>query len=629
MFYRITLVLASALVIAFPTIAQTLSAPDTVSADALVTVTLEGGYDKADFVTIVVPDTPEGRYEHYVYARKPTVELFAPVEAGDYEIRLLDGGPGYPTLARRALRVMPASAGLSAPARVKIGAPIPIRWQGPDNPQDFITIVPAGTPEGDYGAYAYTKKGSPLELTAPTTAGDYELRYLTGRGNKTLAAAPVTVTDVEASLSFDSPAALGGDLTVRWSGPGNPRDYITIVAAGAAQGDHGGYAYVGEGDTVSLRVPEQPGDYEVRYLTADSRRVLAAAPLRVGEVEAGLQAPASVTARQPFEVRWTGPGNELDYVAVTHPGQPRDYLSYGYTRRGNPLILEAPATPGAYELHYLTGQSSRSLAAVPLAVTPSPLPGALRVVAAEGAAGTGAPGAVELILDASGSMLQRLNGQRRIEIARDTLTQLVTEVLPAGTPYALRVFGHRRPDACDTELLAPLAPLEPGAAARALGGVQARNLAKTPIAASLARVADDLAGVEGPALVILVTDGEETCGGDPAAAIQALRQAGFEVRVNIVGFAIDEFALREQFARWAELGGGAYFDAQSAKALAAALRQSLQVPFTVFDPAGRRVASGIVDGEALELPAGEYRLRSGAGTVTVQVAAGETVTVEL
>jgi hypothetical protein len=58
--------------------------------------------------------------------------------------------------------------------------------------------------------------------------------------------------------------------------------------------------------------------------------------------------------------------------------------------------------------------------------------------------------AVEIILDASGSMLQRLGGQRRIDIAKQTLTRLTSATIPAGTPFALHVFG-RELDSCQTD----------------------------------------------------------------------------------------------------------------------------------------------------------------------------------
>lgn len=49
---------------------------------------------------------------------------------------------------------------------------------------------------------------------------------------------------------------------------------------------------------------------------------------------------------------------------------------------------------------------------------------------------------------------------------------------PAGTPVALRVFGHKQADACRTDLEIPLQPLDPKVAAAKIAGIQAMNLAR-------------------------------------------------------------------------------------------------------------------------------------------------------
>ncbi len=66
----------------------------------------------------------------------------------------------------------------------------------------------------------------------------------------------------------------------------------------------------------------------------------------------------------------------------------------------------------------------------------APGPGLLKVVTNTDK-GTLAGAAVELILDASGSMLQRMQGKRRIVVAKEVLTETVLELIPAGTPVAL------------------------------------------------------------------------------------------------------------------------------------------------------------------------------------------------
>ncbi len=243
-----------------------------------------------------------------------------------------------------------------------------------------------------------------------------------------------------------------------------------------------------------------------------------------------------------------------------------------------------------------------------------PSPATIAVEAGDAGVAPEARGAVEIILDASGSMLKRMNGTRRIEIAKAAIRDTVQSALPDGIPLALRVYGHREAGSCRTDLEVPLAPLDKAAFLATVSEIQAINLARTPIADSLAAVASDLGDAEGRRLVILLTDGEETCEGDPAAAIEALAAQGVDLRVNIVGFAIDDEALKDEFRSWAELGGGDYLDAGEAEALGEALEQSLRIPFDVIDGSGEVVAGGFVGEAPVEVPAGDYSVRIRAAT---------------
>jgi len=236
----------------------------------------------------------------------------------------------------------------------------------------------------------------------------------------------------------------------------------------------------------------------------------------------------------------------------------------------------------------------------------APGPGSLEVVSADG--GPSAGGAVELILDASGSMLKRLDGKRRIVIAKEVLIEAINQHIPPGTPVALRVFGHKEPNSCRTDLEMALAPLDAAAATKTIQGVNAMNLAKTPIADSLAKVEADLKSAKGRRVVVLVTDGEETCDGKPEEVIQRLQDKGIDLSLNIVGFAIDDDALEAQFEGWARQGGGRYFSAKSQEGLSDSLKGALQIPFTVYDAGGTVVGEGVVGGDPLELEQGFYRV---------------------
>lgn len=238
-----------------------------------------------------------------------------------------------------------------------------------------------------------------------------------------------------------------------------------------------------------------------------------------------------------------------------------------------------------------------------------PAPALLSVIAPETGLDPAARGAVSIILDASGSMLKRMDGNRRIDVAKAAIRRTVEQVLPEQVPLALRVYGHREAGACRTDLEIPLAPLNKADFLTRLDAIQAINLARTPIAESIRAVSGDLAEAEGRRLVVLLTDGEETCEGDPAAAIQALQDQGMDVRINIVGFAIDDQALKDQFADWAALGNGSYLDAADASLLNEALDQSLQLPFEVLDNTDEVIAVGLLGAEPMSLQAGNYTVR--------------------
>ena len=141
-----------------------------------------------------------------------------------------------------------------------------------------------------------------------------------------------------------------------------------------------------------------------------------------------------------------------------------------------------------------------------------------------------------------------------------------------------------------------------------------------------------MAGIKGPRQLVLITDGGEDCGGDPPAEIQKLRTLGFDVRINIVGFAVDEPQTRELFQKWAALGGGSFFDSSDQASLDKALHQAFAQAFEVVGADGKVVAQGVVGGDPVSVPPGAYSVRLPgveAKTVAdVQVVSGETTKIE-
>lgn len=192
-----------------------------------------------------------------------------------------------------------------------------------------------------------------------------------------------------------------------------------------------------------------------------------------------------------------------------------------------------------------------------------------------------------LVLDGSGSMWAQLpEGRSRIEVARDVLRDFLSARDPA-QPLGVIAYGHnRRGDCSDIETIAPVGAQDGRALGQRLSGLMPRG--KTPLADALRRAASEIPPTAEEADIVLVTDGLETCGGDPCAVAAELAAQGIPVRAHVVGFGLTEGEVR-QIACVAEQTGGLVLATQSGAELADALVRTASAP--VADPGQPGTAS--------------------------------------
>jgi Ca-activated chloride channel family protein len=188
---------------------------------------------------------------------------------------------------------------------------------------------------------------------------------------------------------------------------------------------------------------------------------------------------------------------------------------------------------------------------------------------------------IQLVFDASGSMAENIGGEMKIQAARRSMEQVIN-TLPADNPdlnVGFRVFGHRgdnteagRAESCQsTELLVPIT---------GVNHVQLRQQANawqptgwTPISLALQNAGNDFpTGENVRNIIIMVTDGNETCEGDPCAVAGALAQSGAEVRVDLVGFGVTP-EVADVLRCIPENSGGRYVDVQNGDALVQSLQE--------------------------------------------------------
>lgn len=196
-----------------------------------------------------------------------------------------------------------------------------------------------------------------------------------------------------------------------------------------------------------------------------------------------------------------------------------------------------------------------------------------------GVSGTSAVGLVSkeqntlLILDSSGSMAEPIGGsQTKMDAARASLERYATAT-PDFINLGFMVYGHKgsnaeadRARSCEsTELLEPLGEVDYRTFPQTLETFQPSGW--TPIAGALEEAGDAFSGKEETTnRVILVSDGLETCGGDPVAAARELADANINVTIDVVGFDIPR-SEEAQLKQIAKVSGGRYATASTAEEL--------------------------------------------------------------
>jgi hypothetical protein len=204
---------------------------------------------------------------------------------------------------------------------------------------------------------------------------------------------------------------------------------------------------------------------------------------------------------------------------------------------------------------------------------------------------------VELIFDSSGSMAQEVpSGETRIEAAKSVLNDVI-DAIPEreGVNVGFRVYGHEgsnqeadRAESCQSsDLIVPIEGINKDALRGAVDSYE--PVGWTPIALSLERAAADF---QPPAeneknAIVLVTDGLETCGGNPCDAAEALAQGDVAVTTYVIGFGLtqDEQATLQCIA---DAGGGLNLGAGNTEELNEAL-------FTVLEELQVVIQTGFLE----------------------------------
>jgi Ca-activated chloride channel family protein len=202
-----------------------------------------------------------------------------------------------------------------------------------------------------------------------------------------------------------------------------------------------------------------------------------------------------------------------------------------------------------------------------------------------------------IVFDASGSMGGTdLNSVTpRIAKVRKALSMVLPEVAPV-RPIGLIVYGPGASNKCESVELRLRPVLD--AAETIMAEVDSIVPAgRTPLTAAVSQAAQILDYKTKPATIVLITDGEETCGGQPCNAAGLLKAQGKDLTIHVIGYR-DKLATTGPFGSrcMADVSGGTYVSVETTEQLVEALRATLGCPYVTQDrrPSQTRITWGLL-----------------------------------
>lgn len=177
---------------------------------------------------------------------------------------------------------------------------------------------------------------------------------------------------------------------------------------------------------------------------------------------------------------------------------------------------------------------------------------------------------IAIHIDSSGSMNGQVSGGVKMDLAKNAVKKFAAG-FPDETPITLRTYGHKgtgddkdkQLSCSSTEVMYETNTYNEQNFSAALNKFKPSGW--TPIAASIKAGYDDLktkADENTENILYVVSDGIETCDGDPVEEARKLANSDLQVKVNIIGFNVDDEGQRQLKAA-AQAGNGQYYTVNS------------------------------------------------------------------
>ncbi len=224
-----------------------------------------------------------------------------------------------------------------------------------------------------------------LRCMAEATGG----RYLNARdageladGLATLGRDVAPLPPAEATVSAPPTVVAATAMSVSYTGPDSPGDWVGVVAADSAP-----LAYLVERGTwtsvdspvaeLRLVAPATPGRYELRYVSpAREQAILARVPIEVTPATSAVRGPSTAMASDSIRIEAEGPVADDHWIGFAPKGgDAMAYVTGSYIRpdpSGRTVAtIKAPDDAGEYELRYVLKEGAEVIGTQAVTVIPA------------------------------------------------------------------------------------------------------------------------------------------------------------------------------------------------------------------------------------------------------------------
>jgi Ca-activated chloride channel homolog len=211
-------------------------------------------------------------------------------------------------------------------------------------------------------------------------------------------------------------------------------------------------------------------------------------------------------------------------------------------------------------------------------------------------------GRTMLILDASGSMQDKIDGKPKITIAVEVISDIINNWNPA-TQTGLLAYGHNNKNNCnDIEVLISPESINKNQFIQQINAI--KPMGTTPLSASVIRAAEALNFTHDKATVVLITDGIESCNLNPCKVGRLLKNQGYDFTAHIIAFNVAKLETAG-LRCLAHETGGVFIAANNASELKNAINETRELitndEVLKFDQASIKAPSEVIAGAGFKV----------------------------